>query len=130
VTPASRGATPSAALPRSRKAPEPAFLYLTTTGRRTGLPREIEIWFTRRDDRVYLVAETGERARWVRNLRADPSVRWRVGSRVLTGRARVVDPVREAALVSAVRARSEAKYGWGKGLIVELRAASRGRARG
>ena len=26
---------------------EPKFLYLTTTGRRTGLPREIEIWFTR-----------------------------------------------------------------------------------
>ena len=33
---------------------EPEFLYLTTTGRRSGQPREIEIWFTSRDGRYYL----------------------------------------------------------------------------
>ena len=32
------------------------FLYLTTIGRRTGLPREIEIWFTERDGRYYVIA--------------------------------------------------------------------------
>ena len=98
---------PGSSLER-RAGRKPEFLYLTTTGRRTGLPREIEIWFTRRAGRAYLVAETGERAHWVRNLRADPRVRWRVGSRRDTGRARVVDPVREAALAAAVRARFEA----------------------
>ncbi len=115
---------------RQGRPPEPEFLYLTTTGRRTGLPREIEIWFTRRDGRYYLVAETGERAQWVRNLRADPGVRWRVGARTHTGRARVVDRVREAALAATVRARSTAKYGWGDGLIVELRPAKARPVRG
>lgn len=110
--------------------PEPEFLYLTTIGRRTGRPREIEIWFTRRAGRCYLVAETGERAQWVRNMRADPRVRWRIGVRTSVGRARVVDPAREAALAAAVRRRSRAKYGWGEGLIVELRPRRARRARG
>jgi hypothetical protein len=46
------------------------YLYLTTTGRRTSRPREIEIWFTQRGGRYYLVAEHRERAQWVKNLRA------------------------------------------------------------
>src|SRR3954464_12471476 len=40
-------------------------LYLTTVGRRTGLPREIEIWFVVWCERLYLFAETGEAAGWV-----------------------------------------------------------------
>ena len=99
---------------------EPAYLYLTTTGRRSGRPREIEIWFTRRDGRYYLIAEHGERAQWVRNILADPRVRWRVEDAAFTGRGRVVDPVAEPALSAAVRALSTEKYGWGDGLVVEL----------
>lgn len=115
---------------KRRAGRKPEFLYLTTTGRRTGLPREIEIWFTRRAGRAYLVAETGERAHWVRNLRADPRVRWRIGSRRDTGWARVVDPAHETALTAAVRTRFEAEYGWGDGLIVELRPRRRRGPRG
>jgi deazaflavin-dependent oxidoreductase (nitroreductase family) len=115
---------------RRRQRREPEFLYLTTIGRRTGLPRGIEIWFTRHGGRCYLVAETKERANWVRNLRANPRVRWRVGSRAYAGRARTVDPRQEAGLAAAVRARFEAKYGWGTGLIVELSPASMRNARG
>jgi deazaflavin-dependent oxidoreductase (nitroreductase family) len=99
---------------------EPPYLHLTTTGRRSGQPREIEIWFTRRDGRHYVIAEHGERARWVGNLRADPRVRWRVGSAAFAGRARVVDPGAEPDLSAAVQARSAEKYGWGDGLVVEL----------
>ena len=109
---------------------ESDFLYLTTTGRRTGLAREIEIWFTRHDGRYYLVAETGERAQWVRNLRADPGVRWRVGAKTYSGRARVVDRIRDADLAATVRTLSTAKYGWGDGLIVELRPVEARRVRG
>jgi len=54
-------------------------LYLTTTGRRSGVPREIEMWFTRVDGRYYLLAERGERAHWVRNIRGEPRVHVRVG---------------------------------------------------
>ena len=96
-------------------------MILTTIGRRTGLPRDIEIWFTRRGARYYLVAETGERAQWVRNLRAEPRVRWKLGARAHSGRTRVLDPERNARLCADARARKVAKYGWGDGLIVELR---------
>jgi deazaflavin-dependent oxidoreductase (nitroreductase family) len=119
---------PAAAGTRDKR--EPKFLYLTTTGRRTGLPREIEIWFTRSGDRYYLVAETGERAQWAINLRRDSRVRWRVGRTAFTGRARVVNPVRERALATVVRASSTAKYGWGTGLVVELRSGQTRRASG
>jgi deazaflavin-dependent oxidoreductase (nitroreductase family) len=98
----------------------PTHLYLTTTGRRSGRPREIEIWYTRAGGRAYLIAETGRRAHWVRNLSADPRVRWRIGRTRFAGRARVLDGRRHGALVRAARARSRARYGWGEGLVVEL----------
>jgi deazaflavin-dependent oxidoreductase (nitroreductase family) len=100
---------------------EPKYLYLTTIGRRSGRPRRIEIWFTRHASAYYLVAEHGRRSQWVQNLAADPAVRARVGARSFRAHARVVDPVAERDLVRAVRHLSEAKYGWGDGLVVELR---------
>jgi deazaflavin-dependent oxidoreductase (nitroreductase family) len=103
---------------------EPKYLYLTTTGRLSRRPRRIEIWFTRHEGRYYLVAERGLRARWVQNLLADPAVRARVGARSFRARARVVDRAAEPDLVGAVRRRSEAKYGWGDGLVVEISPAS------
>jgi len=67
------------------------------------------------------VAEHGERAQWVRNLRAEPAVQVRVGDRSFAARARVVDAGAEPELAQAIRGRSERKYGWGDGLVVELR---------
>jgi len=99
---------------------EGEFLCLTSKGRRTGLPREIEIWFTRRNGRYYVIAEHGERAQWVRNLRANASVRVRAAGPAFAARARVVDAAAEQALASEVQARSQEKYGWSDGLIVEL----------
>ena len=100
------------------EADEPEFLHLTTIGRRSGQPRDIEIWFTRRGGRYYVIAETGTRAQWVRNLLADSRVRWRVADATFTGRARIVDQARE--LSRAVQTLSRRKYGWGDGLVVEL----------
>jgi deazaflavin-dependent oxidoreductase (nitroreductase family) len=97
---------------------EEPYLHLTTTGRRSGRPREVELWFTQRDGAYYVIAEEHERASWVRNLLADPRVHWRVGEQALTGRARVVD----GAAGVFVQALSAAKYGWGDGLVVELSA--------
>lgn len=96
------------------------YLYLTTTGRRTGRPREIEIWFTQRGGRYYLVAEHRERAQWVKNLMAEPRVAVRVGRRAFEAQARVVDAKAEPELARTVRTLSEKKYGWGNGLVVEL----------
>src|SRR5262245_66387631 len=105
---------PGAKATRRREA---QYLYLTTTGRRTGRPREIEIWFTRREGRLYLVAEHRERAQWVRNLRALPRVTVRVGRRTFAATARVVDARAEPLLARAGKALSEKKYGWGDGLV-------------
>ena len=96
------------------------FLYLTTIGRRTGLPREIEIWFTERDGRFYVIAEHRQRANWVRNICADQKVDVRVGDRRFAARARVVEEDRESELAQSVKALSDAKYGWSDGLIVEI----------
>jgi len=71
------------------------FAYVTTVGRRTGLPREIEIWFAHVDGTVYLLSGGGNRSHWVRNLRADPHATVRLGGSTLRGRARVLD-VRDA----------------------------------
>ena len=96
------------------------YLYLTTTGRRTGEPREIEIWFTHRGGRYYLVAEHRERAHWVQNLKVVPRVAVRVGRRTFAALARVVDAKTEPELARSVKKLSEKKYGWGHGLVVEL----------
>jgi deazaflavin-dependent oxidoreductase (nitroreductase family) len=59
------------------------FCYLTTTGRRTGRPHEIEIWYAHADDpdTLYLLAGGGESSDWVRNLVADAACTVRLGSR-------------------------------------------------
>jgi len=69
------------------------FCYLTTTGRVTGRPRTIEIWFGRQGATLYVLSGGGERSDWVRNLRRHPAVTVRIGrrdGRERTGRARAV----------------------------------------
>ena len=99
---------------------EAEFLYLTTTGRCSGQPREIEIWFTRHEGRYYLIAEHRDQANWVQNLRADPQVHIRVTGSSFEATARAMDPKAERTLWRWIQALSEKKYGWGDGLIVEI----------
>jgi deazaflavin-dependent oxidoreductase (nitroreductase family) len=99
--------------------PCPMHLYLTTTGRLTGEPREIEIWFTEHDGRFYLIAER-ESANWVRNIRSQPRVKVRIGDAEFNAIARIVHDDREPQLAAIVKALFDAKYGWSDGLIVEL----------
>lgn len=65
------------------------FAHLTTTGRRTGRPHRIEIWFALLDGRIYLLSGGGEGADWVRNITKDAHVRIQVGSRSVAARARI-----------------------------------------
>jgi len=98
---------------------ETEYLYLTTRGRKTGRPREIEIWFTTRDGRYYVIAEYPT-SHWVENLRAHPQAQVRLGSKKLLAQARFLSPDREPVLYREVQALSRTKYGWGEGLPVEL----------
>ena len=99
---------------------EAELLYLITTGRRSGQPREIEIWFTRHEGRYYLIAEHRDQADWIQNLRANPQINIRVAGSSSEATARVMDARAEPALCRQIQALSEKKYGWGDGLIVEI----------
>lgn len=95
-------------------------LYLTTIGRATGLPREIEIWFVVFGERFYLFAETGEAAGWVKNIRRNPKVSVRIGKRQIDATARVLERQADGELWEQVAAIAERKYEWGDGLPVEI----------
>jgi deazaflavin-dependent oxidoreductase (nitroreductase family) len=69
-----------------------AFAYLTTTGRRTGQPHRIEIWFGIAGGSIYLLSGGMDRSDWVRNLQANPNVTVELGADRFTGVARVLDP--------------------------------------
>lgn len=47
---------------------------LTTTGRRSGLPRRIELFFHAIDGRVYISGMPGFPRSWLANIRANPRV--------------------------------------------------------
>ena len=76
------------------------YCYLTTTGRVTGNPHEIEIWFGTAPDRstIYILAGGRDRADFVRNARKTPQVRVRIGTREFAGTARIVEAGDEDAL--------------------------------
>lgn len=95
-------------------------LYLTTVGRRTGLPREIEIWFVVHCGCFYLFSETGEAAAWVKNIRRNPGVMVRIEELRVSATARVLDRETDRELWEQVAAIAVRKYDWGDGLPVEI----------
>jgi deazaflavin-dependent oxidoreductase (nitroreductase family) len=77
------------------------YCYLTTTGRVTGNPHEVEIWFALVDTTAYLMNGDSKydagRADWVRNLRKQPSVALRIRDHTHEATARIVtDPEEDA----------------------------------
>ena len=72
------------------------YCYLTTTGRVSGRPHKIEIWFGVSGGALYMMSGGGQRADWVKNALKTPSVRVRIADRRFTGTARLVtDPDEE-----------------------------------
>ena len=83
------------------------FCYLTTTGRVTGRPHEIEIWFGAHDNTIYLLSGGGQNSDWVRNLLKNPAVTVRLGKYTFHGIARLVQVGEEE---QAARYRVAEKY--------------------
>ena len=71
------------------------FCYLTTRGRVTGQPHDIEIWFANKHDTLYMLSGGGHRSDWVRNLRTDPAVTVRIRETTYDATARVIDDAAE-----------------------------------
>jgi deazaflavin-dependent oxidoreductase (nitroreductase family) len=74
------------------------FLYLTTNGRRTGSPHEIEIWFGTDRRTVYMLAGGREESDWVRNIMTRADVTVRIGGRTFAGTGRIVSDTEEDAM--------------------------------
>jgi deazaflavin-dependent oxidoreductase (nitroreductase family) len=85
------------------------YCYLTTTGRVSGRPHTIEIWFVAHEGCAYLMAGSAG-SDWVRNLRADPAAGLRIGTAEAPVTGRVVDD-RADARQPVIRARMADKYG-------------------
>ena len=101
----------------------PLYLYLTTTGRKTGNPHEIEIWFVEYGGHCYLMTEFPDRSDWFKNIQQNASVSYRMGSRSaepVSATARIIDHAQSPELTAAVSRLMETKYGWSDGQIVEL----------
>jgi deazaflavin-dependent oxidoreductase (nitroreductase family) len=66
------------------------YCSLTTTGRRTGRPHRIEIWYAADGSTLYLLAGGGAASDWVQNLASDPAVLVEVRGEKRQARGRVV----------------------------------------
>ncbi|MGF1470747.1 MAG: nitroreductase/quinone reductase family protein [Rubrobacteraceae bacterium] len=83
------------------------YCYLTTTGRITGRPHEIEIWFalegsTLEGSTLYMLSGGGDRSDWVKNIRRSPDTTVRIGNSTFEGRGRLVDEPEEDDLARAL----------------------------
>ena len=99
--------------------PEEQFLYLTTTGWKTGRRHRIEIWFVERDSKYYVMSEGKERAHWVQNIVHNSKVSFSVSGRSFSGAAKIIE---KGPVALEVKKLMKQKYGWDSGLIVELAA--------
>ncbi len=80
-----------------RSAADLDYCYLTTTGRHSGRPHRIEIWYALGDGVAYLLSGGGDRSDWIRNLMVSPHVVLEIGDEKRTTTARVVaDPDEDA----------------------------------
>ncbi len=82
-------------------------LVLTTTGRRTGRPHAVTLWFAREGDVLWLRADRS--SDWYRNLLRDPRCRVRAGGLDLPGEREAVAD--ESAALRHVVELWRAKYG-------------------
>ncbi|NWG05193.1 MAG: nitroreductase family deazaflavin-dependent oxidoreductase [Chloroflexi bacterium] len=71
------------------------YCYLTTTGRVSGKPHEIEIWFGLDNHTIYLLSEGREKSDWVKNLVKTPKVKVRIAKKNFNGTARFVTDEQE-----------------------------------
>ena len=74
------------------------FCYLTTTGRVSGKPHTIEIWFALHEKTLYLLSGGREKTDWVQNSLRLPDVQVKIKNTQFNGKARLVANSEEDAL--------------------------------
>ena len=74
------------------------FCYLTTTGRVSGRPHTIEIWFALNGHTLYMLSGGRDTSDWVKNALRLPDVTVRIKDRTIAGKARLARDAEEDAL--------------------------------
>ena len=70
--------------------PLPLVVILETRGRKSGQPRRVPVGKAITGDKLWIVAEHGRKAAYVKNIEADPHVRVRVGRKWRSGIAQIL----------------------------------------
>lgn len=66
------------------------------------------------------MSERRTHAHWIQNIIHDPRVLFTVNDKTLEGKAQIFDQDKESELAIQVSKLMSTKYGWNRGLIVEL----------
>ena len=83
------------------------YCYLTTRGRVTGKPHEIEIWFVVQADALYLMSGGRDKSDWVKNLLKEPNVSLRINGETF---AAIASLLNDKAIEDIVRMKMATKY--------------------
>ena len=78
------------------------FCYLTTTGRISGRPHTIEIWFALHEQTLYLLSGGRDKSDWVKNALQTPTVQMKINSTIFSGTARLLTGVEEDTLARKI----------------------------
>jgi deazaflavin-dependent oxidoreductase (nitroreductase family) len=92
------------------------YCYLTTIGRITGKPHEIEIWFGLNDATLYILSGGRDKSDWVKNSMKNPSVSVRIGKQTFTATARLVTDEKEDRIARYLVAEKYQEWETGKTL--------------
>lgn len=85
-------------------------IKITVTGRNSGRPISIPVWFVADDDKLYLLPVQGSNTQWYKNALKNPSIR--VSARDAEGEFKAV-PITDPKQVPSVVEKFRAKYGAG-----------------
>ncbi len=78
------------------------FCYLTTTGRNSGRPHTIEIWFALYEQTLYILSGGRDKSDWVKNALRNPRVQLKINSTIFDGIARRVRDTEEDILARTI----------------------------
>ena len=81
---------------------EEDFCYLTTTGRISGHPHTIEIWFALHEQTLYLLSGGRDKSDWVKNALQTPTVQMKINSTTFNGTTRLITDTEEDALARKI----------------------------
>jgi len=83
-------------------------INITVTGRKSGRPISIPVWFVLENGKLYLLPVSGSDTQWYKNVLKNPSIRIEAGGAEAELK---VAPVTDANQVSSIVEKFRAKYG-------------------